>query len=67
MNDNTYINILQERLDWFVQTECYEQAARIRDLITSEITDDEEFKQQHYLNLLKKYAPEFYELIKKEL
>lgn len=55
---------MQERLDWCVDTERYEMAARLRDLIEYETTDDEKYKQQYYLNLAKKYAPDFYEVIK---
>jgi hypothetical protein len=44
-------------------------AARLRDLIKYETTDDEEYKHQYYLKLLKKYAPEtpeFYERMKEK-
>ena len=44
-------------------------AAKLRDLIIYESTDDKKFKHQYYLNLLKKYAPEcpeFYETMKKK-
>ena len=64
MTQNAYVEVLQERLDWCVETERYEMAARLRDLIKYETTDDEKYKQQYYLNLTKKYAPEFYEVIK---
>lgn len=64
MTQNVYVEVLQERLDWCVETERYEMAARLRDLIKYETTDDEKYKQQYYLNLTKKYAPEFYEVIK---
>ena len=67
MSNKEYINLMQERLDWCVQTEHYEMAARLRDLIVYETTDDEQFKHQYYLDLLRKYAPEtpeFYEKMK---
>lgn len=63
------IEILQRRLDWCVETERYEMAARLRDLIIYETTDDEDFKHQYYLELLRKYAPEtpeFYERMKEK-
>jgi len=60
------IEIMQSRLDWCVETERYEMAARLRDLITYETTDDEDFKHQYYLELLRKYAPEFYERMKEK-
>jgi hypothetical protein len=44
-------------------------AARLRDLIIYETTDDEKYKHQYYLELLKKYAPEtpeFYERMKEK-
>ena len=46
MSNKEYINLMQERLDWCVQTEHYEMAARLRDLIVYETTDDEQFKHQ---------------------
>jgi hypothetical protein len=67
MSNKEYINLMQKRLDWCVQTEHYEMAARLRDLIVYETTDDEQFKHQYYLDLLRKYAPEtpeFYEKMK---
>jgi hypothetical protein len=63
------IEIMQSRLDWCVETERYEMAARLRDLITYETTDDEDFKYQYYLELLRKYAPEtpeFYQRMKEK-
>lgn len=63
MTQNDYIEVMQERLDWCVQTERYEMAARLRDLIIYETTDDEKFKQKYYLKLLKKYNPEYPEHI----
>jgi len=60
---------MQSRLDWCVETERYEMAARLRDLITYKTTDDEDFKHQYYLELLRKYAPEtpeFYERMKEK-
>lgn len=56
---NNLVNIMQERLDWCVKTERYKMAARLRDLIKYETTEDEEYKQQYYLELLKRYAPEY--------
>jgi hypothetical protein len=69
MTQDAYIEVMQERLDWCVETERYEMAAKLRDLIIYETTDDKEFKYQYYLNLLRKYAPEtpkFYEVMKKK-
>ena len=69
MTQNTYIEVMKERLDWCVQTERYEMAARLRDLIIYETTDDEKFKQKYHLELIKKYAsdiPGYYETIKKK-
>jgi len=66
---SAYIQLMQNRLDWCVETERYEMAARLRDLIKYETTDDENFKHQYYLDLLKKYAPEhpeFYERMKEK-
>jgi len=63
------IEIMQRRLDWCVETERYEMAARLRDLIIYETTDDEDFKHKYYLELLRKYAPEtheFYERMKEK-
>lgn len=61
---SAYVNLMQSRLDWCVETERYEMAARLRDLIEYETTQDEKFKTQYFLNLAKKYAPDFYESIK---
>ena len=64
-----YINMMQNRLNWCVETERYEMAAKLRDLIKYETTEDEEYKHQYYLELLKKYAletPEFYERMKEK-
>ena len=69
MTQEGYIEILQERLDWCVQTERYEMAARLRDLIKYETTDDEDFKTKYYLELVKKYAadiPGYYERLKEK-
>lgn len=66
---SAYIQLMQNRLDWCVETERYEMAARLRDLIKYETIDDENFKHQYYLDLLKKYAPEtpeFYERMKEK-
>lgn len=67
--DSAFIALMQTRLNWCVETERYETAARLRDLIKYETTDDEQYKKQYYLELLKKYAtdcPEFYEKMKKK-
>jgi len=53
-----YIEVMQERLGWCVKTERYEMAAKLRDLIKYETTDDEDFKEQYYQHLLAKYTPE---------
>ena len=69
MKQNDLIKIMQDRLDDCVVREHYEMAARLRDLIKYETTEDEEYKHQYYLKLLKKYAPEcpeYYEKIKKK-
>ena len=59
-----YVSMMQERLDWCVETERYEMAARLRDLIKYETTEDKTYKDQYYLKLVKKYAPDFYDSIK---
>jgi len=69
MTQSDLVDVMQERLEWCVETERYEMAARLRDLIKYETTDDEEYKHQYYLELLKKYAPEtpeFYERMKEK-
>jgi hypothetical protein len=69
MTQNAYIEVMQDRLDWCVEKERYEMAAKLRDLIIYESTDDEKFKQKYHLELLKKYAsdiPGYYETIKKK-
>lgn len=69
MTQNAYIEVMQDRLDWCVEKERYEMAAKLRDLIIYETTDDEKFKQKYHLELLKKYAsdiPGYYETIKKK-
>lgn len=65
MTQNNLVDIMQTRVDWCVETERYEMAARLRDLIIYETTNDEEFKQQYHLELLKKYAPEYPEFYDK--
>ena len=57
-DQSSYIELMQSRLCWCVETERYEMAAKLRDLVEYETTDDEEYKHQYYLKLLKKYAPE---------
>ena len=70
--DNThlaYLQLMQNRLDWCVETERYEMASRLRDLIEYETTEDEDYKHQYYLKLLKKYSkehPEFYKIMKEK-
>ena len=63
MTQTGLVDVMKNRLEWCVETERYETAARLRDLITYETTDDEEFKQQYYFELVKKYEPEFYEVL----
>ena len=68
-NQSSYIEMMQSRLDWCVETERYEMAAKLRDLVKYETTTDEQYKHQYYLELLKKYAPEtpeFYERMKEK-
>jgi hypothetical protein len=57
-DQSSYIEMMQSRLDWCVETEKYEMAAKLRDLVKYETTDDEEYKHRYHLELLKKYAPE---------
>ena len=66
LNDihSSYVNLMQNRLNWCVETERYEMAARLRDLIEYETTEDKNVKDKYYLQLVKKYAPDFYEVIK---
>ena len=69
MTQNTYIEVMKECLDGCVQNERYEMAAKLRDLIVYETTDDEKLKQKYHLELIKKYAsdiPGYYETIKKK-
>ena len=69
MTQNTYIEVMKERLDGCVQNERYEMAAKLRDLIIYETTDDEKLKQKYHLELIKKYAsdiPGYYEKIEKK-
>ena len=68
-DQSSYIEMMQSRLDWCVETERYEMAAKLRDLVKYETTTDEQYKHQYYLELLKKYAPEtpeFYERMKEK-
>lgn len=64
MSKKEYIDIMQQRLDWCVETERYEMAARLRDLIKYESTEDSEYKQEYYYQLLERYAPDFLEVIR---
>jgi len=41
-DQSSYIEMMQSRLDWCVETERYEMAAKLRDLVKYETTDDEE-------------------------
>jgi hypothetical protein len=65
MKQNDLIKIMQDRLNDCVVRERYEMAAKLRDLIKYETTDDEKYKHQYYLELLKKYAPETPEFYKR--
>ena len=68
MTQSDLVDVIQERLEWCVETERYEMAVKLRDLIKYETTDEED-KHQYYLELLKKYAPEtpeFYERMKEK-
>jgi protein-arginine kinase activator protein McsA len=53
MTQNAYIEVMQERLDWSVQTERYEMAAKLRDLIIYETTDDKNLNKNIILSYLK--------------
>jgi protein-arginine kinase activator protein McsA len=53
-----YIQDSQERLEWCVETERYELAARIRDRIIYDTTDNEEWKKQYMAKLKQKYTNE---------
>lgn len=64
MTHSEYVEELQRRLDWCVDTERYEIAARLRDQIEYETTEGEELKNQYYMKLAKQYSPEFYEAVK---
>jgi len=64
MTQQTYIEVMQDRLNWCVEKERYEMAARLRDLIEYESTEDVNVKNKYYLQLAKKYAPDFYGVIK---
>ena len=69
MTQSDLVDVMQERLEWCVETERYEMAAKLRDLIKYETIEDEKYKHQYHLKLLKKYAPEtpeFYERIKEK-
>jgi hypothetical protein len=61
---SSFIELMQNRLNWSVETERYEMAARLRDLIEYETTEDKNIKNKYYLQLLNKYAPDFYEVVK---
>lgn len=61
MTQDKYKQTLQTQLNWCVEKEYYEMAARLRDIIASEETDDE--KQDNPNSLLEKYSPIFYEVL----
>ena len=64
---SNYIQLMQNRLNHCVEIEQYEIAARFRDLIESKRNPDSLKSQQHHLELLKRYAPdytEFYQTVK---
>ena len=56
MTQSDLVDVIQERLEWCVETERYEMAAKLRDLIKYETTDEED-KHQYYLELLKNTLP----------
>jgi len=64
LKQSEFVDMMRERLDWCVETEKYEMAARLRDLIEYETTDDTQIKNKYYVELLKKYAPDFYKVVK---
>ena len=64
MRQKEYIDVMQQRLDWCIETERYEIAARLRDLIKYESIEDSEYKQEYYYQLLERYAPDFLEVIR---
>jgi len=59
-----YVEVLTDRMNWCANTERYELAAGYRDAIKNQTTDDEEWKEQYYYKLCKKYSPEFLHLFK---
>ena len=63
MISKEYIDSMQERLDWCVDTERYELAASFRDHIKALTThkDDNEFQRQYFLRLIEKYHPDQFE------
>lgn len=46
---SAFIELMQNRLNWSVEIERYEMAARLRDLIEYETTEDENTKNKYYL------------------
>jgi len=66
MTQNDLVDIMQKRLEWCVEVERYEMAAHLRDLIKYETTNDETVKNDYYLELLQRYNPEFYEVVKEK-
>ena len=63
MISKEYIDSMQERLDWCVNTERYELASSFRDYIKALTThkDDNEFQRQYFLRLIEKYHPDQFE------
>jgi hypothetical protein len=61
---SAFVDLMKSRMDWCVDTERYEMAARLRDLIEYQTTEDEAVKDAYFVKLCKKYSPELYESIK---
>lgn len=59
-----FVDVMRNRMNWAADVENYEMAARLRDLIEYETSEDPVVKTRHYLKLLQKYSPEFYEAVK---
>lgn len=57
MEQSELVKALQEKLDWCVEYERYEMAARFRDLIKYETVDDPEWKKEYMNKLMEKYCP----------
>lgn len=65
MTQSGLADVIQNRLEWCVETERYKIATRLRDLIIYETTDDEKFKQQYHLELLKDTLQNILSIIKR--